>query len=548
MPWLYRPLLYATYYFERTLWGISAQPMRFLNFFIHFFNIYLCLRIFVLFSEQKKRISLFLIILIASLHPIAWHSIVYLSARSTLLVTTFILIFILDWRKHYKFTLISFFAFAAAVFTKETGLLCLLVPLLFKTKQKNHPTSSTGALLFPYWKSTFLFTSVLLILFRLPTFISFTSRWSKQKEFAYDYLPYLATQFIVICKYLWTLLINPFSWSFYSFTTPVRSFIEPRFLASLFILLSLALLLFYIRRWRGAPLAYFFMLSFLPEMFFPRELIGTEQRVYLPLLLFALLFGLISDQFLLKKKWKKTLFYLLIPSFLVLTFISSYQRVRLYQNLNSLLEHDLKNNPQNLDASLLLISNLIFNNQFKTAFEQFDKVEQFSKPVLEVSSWQRSNYSKLIYLIGLARLNLGQDEKVEALIKQCYQLAEQADSCEQLEAEFLIIKNEYKKAENILLRNKTISPSGLEILARLYTKSSDFTKAIAAVDQLFNASQPTPSLFLLKAEIFIRRNSPQKALDVLLEAQAYYKNIDSRNEQFFKTRYEDLKNHYLNKY
>lgn len=130
--YMFRPLLMLTYNFNYFLHELKPYGYYIFNILLHFLN---ALLLFLLLEKllQNRVISLLIAGLFA-VHPINSEAVVYLSSRSDLLVTLFLLLsfyYFLKFEESKKesYFLFTLFLFILALLSKESAL--ILPPLIF---------------------------------------------------------------------------------------------------------------------------------------------------------------------------------------------------------------------------------------------------------------------------------------------------------------------------------------------------------------------------------------------------------------------------------
>jgi tetratricopeptide (TPR) repeat protein len=131
--YMYRPLIMITYNLNYFLHGTSPYGYYIFNILIHFFNVLLLFLIIYHLFGYKNRIIPFLTSVLFAIHPINCDAVAYISSRSGLLVTLFILLFFYFQLLYEKFQFRRYFVssilfFIFALFSKETAI---VVPGLY---------------------------------------------------------------------------------------------------------------------------------------------------------------------------------------------------------------------------------------------------------------------------------------------------------------------------------------------------------------------------------------------------------------------------------
>ncbi|MDD4202361.1 MAG: hypothetical protein PHQ52_02735 [Candidatus Omnitrophica bacterium] len=151
----YRPLQVISYMANFYWTGLSTWSYHVINIILHIVNsflVFLLLRYFLSFRKS------FLIALFFCIHPINSSAVIYLSSRSDLLVSFFMLSCIICFlkfsdKKHIVFYLLSILLFSISLFAKEISL---LTPLLLLLVAFFYP-GSKKRVIFPFFVIAILF-------------------------------------------------------------------------------------------------------------------------------------------------------------------------------------------------------------------------------------------------------------------------------------------------------------------------------------------------------------------------------------------------------
>jgi hypothetical protein len=131
----YRPLINLTYRIDYMLWGMNPIGFRTSNVILHILSCLFLYNIIIVLVNDRK--AAFLATIIFALHPVNTEPVSWIAARNNIMVTLTVLasfyFFIRGWDKKELFALIlSVLFFAAAVFSKEFGLMALPVFFLYQ--------------------------------------------------------------------------------------------------------------------------------------------------------------------------------------------------------------------------------------------------------------------------------------------------------------------------------------------------------------------------------------------------------------------------------
>lgn len=346
--WAYRPILQAIAALEIYSWGYVAGPMRFLNLLLHFFNAFLIYKI----AESKKINGQWLIggIALFLIHPIAWHSIIYVSARSSILVASFVLLSIFFYSKKSGWRFLFLVFAILGVLCKEIGLLAC--PLALILNWENTQSDFKNLVQKKNWKFFGLFIACVMIMIyiRREMFISFLfTNLSKDFEYEHPWGPYFLAEFKALWIYVRLILFPEGGWSFFHDIHLDEVVIRfSTWIIALLTMISITsgMIFLFIKKKKYFPWAMALLICFLPEMIFPRQLVLNEQRAYLPLVILALSFGFVTIS--------NSIFKYGLILFCLLISWTTFERVKVYGSEESILEHDIENYPGNRFALPML--------------------------------------------------------------------------------------------------------------------------------------------------------------------------------------------------
>lgn len=128
----YRPLINITYSLDFKLWGLEAAGFRLTNLILHLLTCFLLYEVILLLTGPSP--WAFWVTLLFSLHPVQTEAVSLIVSRNNILSTMFCLLSLYGygrwWEKRSAPALaLSLTAFAAALFSKEFGL--MLLPIFF---------------------------------------------------------------------------------------------------------------------------------------------------------------------------------------------------------------------------------------------------------------------------------------------------------------------------------------------------------------------------------------------------------------------------------
>jgi tetratricopeptide (TPR) repeat protein len=452
--WGYRPLLSLTYFLEKNLWGHTPGYMRIINIIIHLGNAALIVAISK--SKMANAKHLFWIptavTLLYVFHPSVWHPVIYVSARSTLLVSHLILwtIFLYQCTGHKRwlFVVTAFMA----VLTKETGLLAIPLAFLvnwsvFANDYKQYFVKSK----YRWQLLTLSLAAVLAVMwFRRHLVVAYLFH---PENFAHNVDVYVLSEFYAFWRYV-ELIILPIRWAFFH---GVLLLTDPySFLNICVYIFTLGFVYYSLKKAYKNKTVFFsllaILLTVLPEFFFPRELLVIEQRCYLPISMTAILLLRLAGS----ETWvpwivqRKKVFLGGIFTLLGLYGTLVYQRIDTYGAILTIMERDVAVAPHNID-SLSLTGQTHFERQnFNLAEEYFSKAFDGFRERASKSKRYREERDKVYHQLITLRLRLNRPEKARALLDKCDDYGIQRGRCYLLFAKYHNYQGQFEKALSLL--------------------------------------------------------------------------------------------------
>lgn len=419
--WHYRPLLSLTYFAQLGLTGYDAGPLRGLNLAFHFLNMILVFLILQpnLKDERSRITAACVLAVFLFMHPIGWHSVLYISARSTLMVAFFILATIWcggfdGWKKLWVLPMACF-----ATFTKETGLLALPLAalvnhqeLLALFKQRDRR----------FWlRFSFAATAVGLVIAWLLSFrflaYSAVLDSSRTHSLPHNWINYFLSEIEALWIYA-KLLVMPWRWGFYHWVELRSQGQYFELVAPAMALIAIAALIWWNRRFMPTPARWLLisgLITFIPELVHPRELLATEQRLYLPILLFSGALALV----LMRNSRPVLKVTLTILAVVFGTIV--YQRMNIYSGMRTVLKYEIEREPQNLEVRAYL-SSLMVGEDMKPTLESVRMLSECYPKFMdkaEISRWY-SDTARKIYLALLdGYLFLNMKPELDAIVAGC---------------------------------------------------------------------------------------------------------------------------------
>ena len=372
---MYRPLLMLSFMFNYLTGGLNPHGYHIINILLHFVNAVL---LFFLLKLFLKGLSLSLrlgITLIFCLHPINTEAVAYISSRSDLLSSFFILAAIYSYVRfrasgYFRGYYLSLGLYVLALLSKETALVLpgliiayelVYTPWLNKQSQPNELPAQTKQLGRP------MLIEFRTIFLRLLPFILITAGYLILRQNLFGSMlraqisyvnsrPFSAnilTQSAVSFFYIY-LFFFPFNLCIDHSFPIITSFSNPLGLISLVLILLIvgACLVF---RKRIAPLIGFsclwYFISLLPKFYARLNFVSAEHHTYLAFFSAYFILGYLilklnnaelhGNRKFLKNILLRQFFFLILGLFFVLTFLRNSQ----WRNEYLLWKYTLKTNP-----------------------------------------------------------------------------------------------------------------------------------------------------------------------------------------------------------
>ncbi|MBU1134521.1 MAG: tetratricopeptide repeat protein, partial [Candidatus Omnitrophica bacterium] len=496
-----RPLLMLTFGFNYLQGGLSPIGYHIINILLHFLNA--CLLYFFLkfLNKSVPRGLIFIITLLFVVHPLNTEAVTYISSRSDLMVTFFIISGFFLYLKG-KYTL-SCLMYVPALLTKETGL---VLPLLilgygfcyrmngFKSFKKN-----LGGKNISIYAGLVLITA-LWVIYRSTIFSSTPSIITR------SYYSNILIQSAVTLLYL-KLFIFPHPLNILHYISHLNSLGNPLVLISTLVVLSLILLIFIFRKRK--PLIslglIWFLICLLPKFYARLAFPAMEHHFYLPSVGIYIVLAVILNNLYLKRK--KYFLYMgagVISLFSLLTFLRNYE----YKDAVLFWEISAKRNPKsgtihnNLGLEYLRRGlNRKAEEEFKKGINLAERIESIINGKINLASiyTTQKKYTLAIELIedclnsrklppqgayqtlGVIYMEMGKDkEAIEAWEKELKLYSGSTETYLNLGISYFN-KGEIPKAKVLFQRATEIGPehyAGYYGLAQVLEKESRVKEAI----------------------------------------------------------------------
>ena len=379
---IWRPILYSSWAFDAKVWGSSPFGFHLTNIILHSFStvllFFLCILIFKEFNKNDAlRISI-LSSLIFALHPVHVETVSFISARSDLLCSIFMLLsmlfFVLSYKRFY-YILISLPFFYLALLSKETAIVLPFLVLSFALIKdyKNKSLSRISLALI----GIFMLVLVLYYVTRarrysvLPEFVD--TNFIGSKIFSYDLINYLNYIFIST-TYYFKKLIYPFDFNVfvgkldYNINNVLVSYVLILLLFS-FVIISLKrknYLIFYFLSWIVITLVPAIGVSIVNLTTSP----FSERFIYIPSIGYCILVSLLVFKLIDFQK-NRIIKYVIISFVLAVFSIFTLKQQFVWKNSSTLWAAAVKRSPGYVSPHLNYGYALLENGKLDDAEKQF---------------------------------------------------------------------------------------------------------------------------------------------------------------------------------
>ena len=486
---MYRPILMLTFTFNYFFAGLAPHSYHLINILIHFLNA--CLLYFLL-KLLIKSLSFPLslgVVLAFCLHPINTEAVAYISGRSTILSSFFILSSLyayIRWRiclKRYLYPL-SLGLYILALLTKETSL---VLPFLIAAYEFVYTPDLLKNLkrvflrLFPF----LLISLGCLILIKMLFKGLFVKRIILPWRFSSHHI---LTQAAVALFYPY-LFFHPFNLCVDHSFPIIKSFLTP--LGSI-PLISISLLITAALLWkkRLGILSFsclWYFIALLPSFYGKLNLVAAEHHAYLASFSLYFILGYLLSKWHIKKIYLRLGFLYVLGLFFLLTLLRNFQ----WHDEYLIWRYNLKANPKSGIAQGSLGLDL-WNKGY------LDEAEKYLRQSAE-SSLMAS--SRQISWLNLASFYASQGKPLKALeiLRQNRSLLGSVDAVIYLRVlGYIYLRMEkFPEARDIWEKAAKLSPEYAEIrsdLAELYL--DHFKDEKKAKEYFQSAIQSDPDLAL----------------------------------------------------
>ncbi|MEW6008550.1 MAG: tetratricopeptide repeat protein [Candidatus Omnitrophota bacterium] len=416
---MYRPLLMASFAFNYLFGRLNPIGYHIINMMFHFLNASL---LFLLFKQLLKKGSFwpaFIASLLFLLHPVNSEAVIYISCRSTLMASFFLLLGLLSYakwegQKFDKKYYLSLISFACGLFTKEVmiifPLMLMSYDFLFRKDSKRTFTA--------FIKSHFLFLFIAIsyLLLRHNLIGAFTNLSLKRSIYE-NFLTNLHAG-----VYYFKLFFYPVNLCIGRYFPTSKSFFEPQILQSAGIVVTLAVIAMAVSiRYPVVTFGIFwFFLNLVPKFIASLALLAAEHHLYLPAMGIVMVIAFVLkkiNEVLQERKYKliKMMVVILILSLLSISAILSYQRNVVWNDETALWLNNIKHSPLAWGAYNNLGLLALGKGRYEEAHQYFIKalagLERLASPGMEIDL--HTNLGRLYLETG--KLDLAQEEFFKVL-------------------------------------------------------------------------------------------------------------------------------------
>jgi len=512
----YRPITTLTYLLNYKIFRLKAFYYHLTNVLLHLANsilvFFLCL---ILFKEREwgKGASLIAAILFAA-HPIHTESVTFISGRTDLLATLFILISLIAYLKWYDSPkiwvfIISCLSFVLAIFSKEVSLVlpALIVLIEYWRRNKNigeflrTDIKKILIYLIPFFLIGILYFFMRVFVLRLttppyPTGRFFTTVFLMQKVFLY-YKKLLVYPVNLIGDYIGYFSIPKilFNWK-----VALATFVNV-------IIFTCAVWALVKRNTFG--LGYFwFLFTLLPVLnIFPLGIICAERYLYLPSIGFCIIVG----SLILQIKSKQLPFYITIAIVIAYSALT-YQRNEIWSDPIMLWTDVLEKNSNDYLAQMNLSKALLQRGEYKESKKYIMQAlndKYASKRHLQVEIYARCLIEEGKYDDALQELM-----EIPKIAPDYYNYLSYV-------GEIYLKKNEQQRAEEVFLeaieKDKLLIQPRLNLI-EMYTKQGQFEEALRQCIEVEKINPDVAQVYLFRGFINQKKGNLKQAIALFYQA------------------------------
>ncbi len=517
LPWLFgmcRPLLMLTFSLNYFLTQLNPFSYHLFNIFIHFCVACLLYSFFKYLRKDAPSQLLFIITLVFLSHPLNTEAVNYISARSDLLVTLFLILGILNYLKErYIF---SFLFYILALLTKETGLcfpfFIFAYDFIFNIEIKN---------LFSFFKKrkrNFFYLGILLatLFYFLYKNIFFSSpiRYSPPRSYFSNFL----MQSLILFLYL-RYFFFPYPLSILHYFPEINSLSLVTFLSILGILLLIIFIFILKKRNPHLSFAIAWYLIGLMPLFYARLLqVFAEYRFYLPSVGVYLALLVFTQKIYLRYRKK---FLSVSATVIVLFFIFVWIRNHTWQDKFRMWKDVYRKNPYYWEVNYALAE------EYWKKGEKDKAEELLKKAIFEADKVKRGRVRSRIFLATIY-FEEKKFKEAERLIKEAKTISPYYYKIYELWGKILAEEGKDKEALTLWKKGLKFFPYSWEIydaLAYFYYKKGDFKKVKKFAQKALSCYPEDFYAYLLLGKVFEKK-------DISLAIKMYKKSA-FLNPQYF---------------
>ncbi|MFH1338542.1 MAG: tetratricopeptide repeat protein [Candidatus Omnitrophota bacterium] len=350
---MYRPILMLTLTFNYLTGGLNPHGYHLINILIHFLNavfLYLFLKLFLKDLSFSLRLG---ITLIFCLHPVNTEAVTYISSRSDLLCSFFILSGLYAYiqsrfrdssLRGQSLYLLSLGLYALALLTKETGLVFLGLIFAYEIVYKKVNLKDTKRVFFrllPFFLITVAY--LILIWFIFGSVFGLFAKVKPQVPPVRTYSANILTQAAVSFFYLY-LFFYPFNFCIDHNFPIINNFTNPLGSSSLVLIIALVVVCLFLRKRIISIIGFsclWYFICLTPKFYARLNLVAAEHQAYLAYFALYFLSGLLLIKWKIKRIYLRQLFFFILGLFFLLTLIRNFQ----WRNEYLLWKFTLKANP-----------------------------------------------------------------------------------------------------------------------------------------------------------------------------------------------------------
>lgn len=469
-PGMFRPLLLLTFSFNYLFNGLNPFSYRFVNILLHFLNgilLYLLLRF--LKRDLPFGLVLFTTLLFIA-HPINTEAVNYITCRSDLVITLFIVLAFISYAKGRLF--LPLFLYILALLTKETSL--VFPPLIFAYdfiyRKDAKAFEDTKKNLFIFYMFLIGLT-VLYWVYRQSLFGSGASILAPLSSPLRSFRSNILIQSVVTLFYL-KLFIWPYPLNIHHTFPELNSLFNPLAVFCIIGIIIIIVFIFILRKKEpliSLGLAWY-LICLIPKFYAILNVVAGEHHFYLPSIGIYIILSISLSKFYLK--FHKQFIYLFSCILIIFSFLVWFRNYE-WKDSFTLWQSALKRAPNSAIASNSLGVDYLNRGEFIKAEEYFKKALSLSntltiqitarlnlanvltqqkrfdeaKKVLDEALNLAPNYFTVYESLGSVYMNMGDEEKAEEIWKKGLTLCSYAASIHQKLGMFYLERNKIKEAK-----------------------------------------------------------------------------------------------------